>query len=113
MASTSPRCMAFRHATYRASIPDESLAPRAPALSVKCFYLLPNSLRLSGERSTAERVRCSRGLGGPLIPAPDPERDLEASQRLQAQGRRLPKRCCLPIVRTHTREPDVRPPSRR
>src|SRR5262249_24165867 len=63
MASTSPRCMAFRHATYRALIPDESLAPRAPALSVKCFYLLPNGLRLSGERSKAKRVRCSRGLG--------------------------------------------------
>src|SRR5262252_4828433 len=29
----------------------------------------PNGLRLSGERSRAKRVRCSRGLGGATLPA--------------------------------------------
>jgi hypothetical protein len=28
-----------------------------------CHFVSPNGLRLSGERSGAERVRCSRGLG--------------------------------------------------
>jgi hypothetical protein len=45
-----------------------ALAPALPAN--ECFgrhdysRAVPNGLRLSGERSRAERVRCSRGLGG-------------------------------------------------
>ena len=42
----------------------------------------PNGWRVSGERSTAERVRCSRGLGDWLLnmATPRPEKDAEASR---------------------------------
>ena len=39
------------------------LAPSVAMLRALPFVLAPNGLRLSGERSRAKRVRCSRGLG--------------------------------------------------
>ncbi len=54
----------------------------------------PNGLRLSGERSGAERVRCSRGFGARLLDELDATSGTIRPWRLAPQGAR---RCVEPM----------------
>ena len=48
---------------YRPANEYRYLADRSLQSTLSYLNTAPNGLRLSGERSRAERVRCSRGLG--------------------------------------------------
>src|SRR5262249_20879639 len=71
------KSMKDQNASERAGCPDQGELPqwllilgRLPtrlAHASETPSAAPNGLRLSGERSRAKRVRCSRGLGGCLI----------------------------------------------